>query len=85
MTAETHSYLSGWGNGFATEAARAVREYATLKRLNDRLVSLIHGDNLPSRRLAERFGATPLDRVSLWGRVFDRYVWPAVKSPSTER
>ena len=48
-----------WKRGIATEAARAVRDHG----LNDlhlpRLTSLIHPDNLASRRVAEKNGMTP--------------------------
>jgi ribosomal-protein-alanine N-acetyltransferase len=48
-----------WGQGLATEAARAVRAHGfdTLKLA--RLISLIHPENLASRRVAEKNGMTP--------------------------
>lgn len=76
---------ASWGQGYATEAVRAVFEYASTHRPLERIVSLIHADNLRSRRLAERFGVVRSYPVVLWGRPFDRYVWPAAKSPSTDR
>ena len=44
-----------WGHGYATEAARAVREWASVEHL----VSLIAPDNVRSRRVAQRLGAEP--------------------------
>src|SRR5436305_8927572 len=45
-----------WNRGLTTEAARAVRDhaFADLKLL--RVISLIHPDNMPSRRVAEKNG-----------------------------
>lgn len=45
------------GNGYATEAAKAVRQFAFEQLDWDRLVSYIHKDNVQSIRLAERLGA----------------------------
>ena len=47
-----------WNRGLATEAARAVRDYGfrDLKLL--RVISLIHPENIPSRRVAEKNGMT---------------------------
>lgn len=43
-----------WGQGLATEAARACREYGFAKLEAERLISLIRPENLPSRRVAEK-------------------------------
>jgi [ribosomal protein S5]-alanine N-acetyltransferase len=45
-----------WGQGLATEAAQAVRDHAFRDLRLTRVVSLIHPDNLPSRRVAEKNG-----------------------------
>ena len=65
-----------WGRGYAREAVAAVYDYAMKHRPKERIVSLIHPDNVRSKRLADRFGVTLVDRVSLWARSFDRYAWP---------
>jgi RimJ/RimL family protein N-acetyltransferase len=57
---------SYWGNGYATEAARAVREWARLERGVRRLISLIHPENARSQRVAERLGAVPTEMVTLF-------------------
>ena len=44
------------GQGIATEAARACMNYAFTTLCEERIISLIHPDNLPSRRVAERNG-----------------------------
>jgi ribosomal-protein-alanine N-acetyltransferase len=45
-----------WNQGLATEAARAVRDHGFQDWNFSRLISLIHFDNLPSRRVAEKNG-----------------------------
>jgi RimJ/RimL family protein N-acetyltransferase len=45
-----------WGRGLATEAARAVRDHAFADLGLDRVISLIHPDNVASRRVAEKNG-----------------------------
>jgi [ribosomal protein S5]-alanine N-acetyltransferase len=47
---------SYWGQGIATEAARAVRDHAFADLQLSRVVSLIHPDNIASRRVAEKNG-----------------------------
>ena len=49
----------GWGQGLATEAARAVRDYGFGELNLLRLISLIHPDNVASQRVAEKNGMTP--------------------------
>lgn len=45
-----------WGRGFATEAAGAALEHAFGALGVQRVISLIHPDNAPSIRVAERLG-----------------------------
>jgi ribosomal-protein-alanine N-acetyltransferase len=45
-----------WGQGLATEAARACRDYGFAKLNADRLISLIRPENMQSRRVAEKNG-----------------------------
>jgi [ribosomal protein S5]-alanine N-acetyltransferase len=45
-----------WGQGLATEAARAVRDHAFADLKLPRVISLIDPGNLPSRRVAEKNG-----------------------------
>jgi ribosomal-protein-alanine N-acetyltransferase len=47
-----------WNKGFATEAARAVRDCGFVEWELNRLISLIHPENIPSRRVAEKNGLT---------------------------
>jgi [ribosomal protein S5]-alanine N-acetyltransferase len=45
-----------WGHGFATEAARACRDFGFSHFHAKRPVSIIRPENLPSRRVAEKNG-----------------------------
>jgi RimJ/RimL family protein N-acetyltransferase len=45
-----------WTRGLITEAARAVREHAFTDLKLPRVISLIHPENIPSRRVAEKNG-----------------------------
>ncbi len=47
-----------WKQGFATEAARACRDYGFAQLKAPRLISLIRPENIPSRRVAEKNGMT---------------------------
>jgi RimJ/RimL family protein N-acetyltransferase len=47
---------AAWGNGFATEAALAARDWALREVRPRRLISLIHPENARSMRVAERIG-----------------------------
>lgn len=57
-----------WGNGYATEGARAAMAYAFTALGKDRVISLIHPDNQASIRVAERIGERLLERISHLGR-----------------
>jgi RimJ/RimL family protein N-acetyltransferase len=52
---------SAWRNGYATEAARAVRDWVHAESL----VSVIAPGNLASQRVAQRLGAVPAETVAL--------------------
>jgi RimJ/RimL family protein N-acetyltransferase len=54
-----------WGNGYATEAALAVRDWARQERGVGKLISLVNPDNVRSQRVAERLGAEPTETVTL--------------------
>jgi RimJ/RimL family protein N-acetyltransferase len=55
-----------WGQGYATEAASAVRDWAYYERGVGRLISLIAPANVRSERLAERLGCSRGETVELW-------------------
>ena len=45
-----------WNRGLVTEGARAVRDHAFADLKLPRVISLIHPENIPSRRVAEKNG-----------------------------
>ena len=49
---------SAWGNGYATEAAAGIIDYAFSTLDLDHVISMIHADNDPSARVALRCGMT---------------------------
>jgi RimJ/RimL family protein N-acetyltransferase len=66
-----------WGHGYATEAAQCVFAYSRDVLKLGRVISVIHGDNVRSQRVAQRCGLRrhggPVDVL---GRRLDVYVWP---------
>jgi len=54
-----------WGQGLATEAARACRDYGFANLPVERLISLIRPENLQSRRVAEKNGMQIVKEV-MW-------------------
>lgn len=77
-----------WGNGYATEAAKAALDFGFSNRSMPRLVSLIDPENSPSQRVAQRLGETkgaPIT-VELFGRNFSPDVWEISRhrSPGTK-
>ena len=65
-----------WGKGYATEAARAVFEYAQSRLASSAIMSVIHAENAGSRAVVMKFGVRYIDNVELAGRPFERYHWP---------
>ena len=51
------------GQGYATEAAAACRDFARDVLGARRLTAIIHPDNRPSQRVAEKIGLTPEKRT----------------------
>ena len=54
------------GQGIATEAARAWRDYAFTRLSLDRIVSMISEQNVASIRVAEKLAMT-VERTAIWG------------------
>jgi len=57
-----------WGLGLTTEAARACRDYGFNQLGCDRLICLIHPDNLASRPVAEKNGMKLIREMEWQGR-----------------
>src|SRR5579862_1961477 len=65
-----------WGQGYASEAAARVFEYASSTMPLRRIVSVIHPDNVPSIKIAKKCGARQENNVMLMEREFFRFIWP---------
>lgn len=57
-----------WGNGYATEAAGACKEYGFNELNLDKIISLPDVKNLPSIKVAERIGMTLEKTIVKWGK-----------------
>jgi [ribosomal protein S5]-alanine N-acetyltransferase len=62
-----HLRRDHWGQGLATEAAIACREWGFANLKVDRLISLIRPENSPSCRVAERNGMTVMKELDWRG------------------
>ena len=62
-----------WNQGLATEAAKAVRDYAFAVLGLPRLVSLIRVGNIASQRVAEKVGMQYLGEFTRYGRRYWHY------------
>lgn len=65
-----------WGQGFASEAARCVRDYARDVLRLSYTISAILPQNVRSRRVAERSGARAEGHMHVVGLTWERYLWP---------
>lgn len=66
-----------WGQGLATEAAQACRDYGFQHQGLSRLISLIAPGNLASRRVAEKVGMTLERQIVKWNK--DIYLYAIEK------
>jgi RimJ/RimL family protein N-acetyltransferase len=67
-----------WGNGYATEAAQACKDYAFRTLGAPRVISMIRPENIRSRRVAEKNGMT-CEKTVFW-RDYDHCIY-AIKNP----
>jgi RimJ/RimL family protein N-acetyltransferase len=65
-----------WGQGYASEAAARVFEYASSTMPFQHIVSVIHPNNTPSIKIAKRCGARQDNNVIQMGQEFFRFIWP---------
>jgi len=68
-----HVRRDQWGNGYATEAARACMDYAFNKLGAGRVISMIRPENINSRRVAEKNGLT-CENIVFW-RGYDHCIY----------
>lgn len=59
-----HFLREFWGNGYATEAAQACRDFCFENEMAETLISLIHPENLRSQAVAKRNGMTEWKRTT---------------------
>lgn len=64
-----------WGQGYATEAAKATQAYAENELGITRLISLILPDNRASQKVARRLGAVKEKSLILHGLEHDLYLY----------
>lgn len=62
-----------WGKGYATEAARAVRDYAFGKLGLRRVISMIEPENMPSVRVAVKNGMHMEKVITKWDLLIHVY------------
>jgi RimJ/RimL family protein N-acetyltransferase len=65
-----------WGQGFASESARCIRDYARDVLRLPYAISAILPHNVRSQHVAEREGACNDGQMEVVGLDFDRYRWP---------
>src|SRR5215469_11650060 len=63
-----HVRTSMQGNGYATEAAAAARDFARDVLFLSRLIAIINPANVPSQRVAGKIGLRPEKRATVFGR-----------------
>lgn len=63
-----------WGRGYATEAARAVADYAFRELKLERLLGLTFPTNVPSQRVLEKAGFTYVRDAEWYGITMREYV-----------
>jgi len=62
------------GIGVATEGAQASLEFGFGTLGLKRIIALVHPENIPSRRVAEKIGMALLDRKYYWGMECLRFI-----------
>ena len=72
-----------WGRGYATEAARAALQHAFDVLRFERVVSILHPENTPSIRVAEKIGERPYANVHWVQGGIDLLVYAAERGAGT--
>lgn len=73
-----------WGRGYATEAGRASLRYGFEELGAERVVGIVHPENMASQRVLERLGMRFMERRQYFGMDCYRYAieYPAYKRVS---
>jgi RimJ/RimL family protein N-acetyltransferase len=71
-----------WGQGYASEAAMAAIDYAFITLPLERVISIIHPENLASQKVAARVGETKGERIALdvAGQSYPADVWAIARA-----
>ncbi|MFA1821871.1 GNAT family N-acetyltransferase [Virgibacillus oceani] len=67
---------SAWGNGYATEAALACKNYGFEQMNLRKIISLPDVNNIPSTKVAERIGMNIEKTIQKWGK--EVYVYSVI-------
>jgi ribosomal-protein-alanine N-acetyltransferase len=75
-----------WGQGYATEATRRLRDHAFQDRGLEQLISILHPENARALHVAEKIGFQARDRVRVYTQTFrrlgiSRERWASLRSP----
>ncbi len=62
-----------WGKGYASEAAQFFKKLAFDNNLTKKLYSMIHEDNLPSKKVALKNGMNLEDKTTVWNLPVELY------------
>jgi [ribosomal protein S5]-alanine N-acetyltransferase len=73
-----------WGQGLATEACRPILEYGLTRLGLERIMALVHPENVASVRVLEKLGLTPIGFVEYQGVSVAKYVFEARIPPRPE-
>ena len=76
-----------WGQGYATESARAAMNYGFLTQSVDKLISLINVDNKASQAVAQRLGETRGENWDLTfaGKTHHCHIWTITREEWRKR
>ncbi len=74
-----------WGQGLATEAARASLRYGFERLKREVIIALVHPDNKASQRVIEKLAMTFLDKARYFGLDLYRYTLDASSWRSSDR
>jgi RimJ/RimL family protein N-acetyltransferase len=68
---------AAWGHGYASEAATAAIDYAFITLPLERVISIIHPENVASQKVAARVGETKGERIALEiaGKTYPADLW----------
>ena len=69
-----------WGQGIATEAAQAMKNYAFNQLNIAHLISIIHVDNMASKQVAQKVGLSHIKQTHFKGNLVDVFCMRQVEN-----